>query len=59
MKYQVYLNKETSSFINKLAEKSNKKPNTCIKELIEQFVSLSKPLESQILKEVSNGRKDH
>ena len=57
MKYQVYLNKETSAFINKLAETKGKKPNTCIKELMEAFALMSKPLESQILKEVSNGER--
>ena len=52
MKYQVYLNKTTSEFINKFAELDNKKPNTVIKELIEQFVKLSQPVELKIFEEL-------
>lgn len=52
MKYQVYLNKKTSEFINKYAELTNKKPNTVIKTLIEQFVRMSEPVESKIFEEL-------
>lgn len=52
MKYQVYLNKETSEFINKYAEMDNKKPNTIIKELVESFANLSKPIEMKIFEEL-------
>lgn len=52
MKYQVYLNKKTSEFINKYAELTNKKPNTVIKTLVEQFVRLSEPVESKIFEEL-------
>lgn len=52
MKYQVYLNKKTSDFINKYAELDGKKPNTVIKELIENFVRLSEPVESKIFEEI-------
>ena len=52
MKYQVYLNKKTSEFINKYAELDGKKPNTIIKELIESFVRLSEPVEMKIFEEV-------
>lgn len=52
MKYQVYLNKKTSEFINKYAELDKKKPNTVIKELIESFVRLSEPVEMKIFEEV-------
>lgn len=52
MKYQVYLNKETSEFINKYAEIDGKKPNTIIKELVESFANLSKPIEVKIFEEL-------
>jgi len=52
MKYQVYLNKETSEFINKYAELDGKKPNTVIKDLIESFANLSKPMELKIFEEL-------
>lgn len=59
MKYQIYLNKPTSQFINKLAEKEGKASATIIKALVEAFVALSKPVEGQILKEVGqNGNND-
>lgn len=54
MKYQIYLNKEASQFIEKMAIESNKKQATVIKTLVESFVKLSKPLEDTILKEVKN-----
>jgi DNA-directed RNA polymerase subunit F len=54
MKYQVYLNKKTSEFINKYAELDAKKPNTIIKELIESFVKLSEPVEVKIFEELSS-----
>lgn len=53
MKYQIYLNKPTSQFINKLAEKEGKASATIIKSLVEAFVALSKPVEEKIFKEVS------
>lgn len=53
MKYQIYLNKPTSQFINKLAEKEGKPASTIIKSLVEAFVALSKPAEDKILKEVA------
>lgn len=53
MKYQIYLNKETTTFINKLAETSGKKAPTLIKELVESFVKLSKPLEDRVFEEVA------
>lgn len=57
MKYQIYLNKETSDFISKLAEKEGKPSATIIKTFVEAFVKLSKPVEADILKEVAaNGR---
>jgi len=58
MKYQIYLNKETTEFINKLAEKKSKPASTLIKALIEDFVKLSKPLEKDILKEMDNNGKE-
>lgn len=53
MKYQIYLNKTTSQFINKLADKEGKPSATIIKSLVEAFVALSKPVEDKILKEVA------
>ncbi len=53
MKYQIYLNKPTSQFINKLADKEGKAPATIIKSLVEAFVALSKPVEDKILKEIN------
>ena len=50
MKYQIYLNKETSILFNKLAEKSDKKPATVIKQLLESFARLSQPMEGELLK---------
>lgn len=35
MKYQIYLNKDTSTLINDLAQKNNQKPATLIKQLVE------------------------
>lgn len=49
MKYQIYLNKETSILFNKLAEKSDKKPATVIKQLLESFARLSQPMEGDLL----------
>lgn len=54
MKYQIYLNKKTSEFINTYAKLDGKKPNTVIKELIESFVRLSEPVENKIFEEVKN-----
>ena len=52
MKYQIYLNKPTSDFINKLAELKGISPATAIKGIIEDFTTLTKPLENKILEEV-------
>lgn len=57
MKYQVYLNKETSTLINGLAEKNNIKPNTFIKTFIEKFMRIYSATEEQVSKELSNGDK--
>lgn len=35
MKYQIYLQKDVSDIINKVAKYEGKKPNTLIKELLE------------------------
>ena len=52
MKYQIYLNKEASDFVNKLAESSSKKPATIIKAILESFIIVSKPYEDKIAEEV-------
>lgn len=42
MKYQIYLNAETSEIINKMADKDNKKPNTFIKQMLESIMKIAK-----------------
>lgn len=51
MKYQIYLNKPTSQFINKLAELQGKPQATIIKALLEAIVAMSKPHEDVIMTE--------
>lgn len=41
MKYQVYLNKETSEIVNKIAEQNGIKPNTQIKQFMEVLIAES------------------
>lgn len=41
MKYQIYLNKESSDYINIIAKHENKKPNTLIKELLESMLKVA------------------
>lgn len=36
MKYQIYLNKETSAFVNLFASQNNMKPSTVIKQIVEE-----------------------
>lgn len=57
MKYQIYLNKETSITVNKLASKDGTKPNTYIKKFIESFMRIYNATESTIAKELANGDK--
>ena len=52
MKYQIYLNKETSITINELAQKDNSKPNTYIKKFLEAFMRIYKASEDQLVKEL-------
>lgn len=68
MKYQVYLNKETSHFIELVAEQEGKKPNTVIKGFIEGLYKagmmeadrLEAEMKAQMLKEAeSNGNGKH
>ena len=56
MKYQIYLNKETSDFIEAVATKSQAKPVAVIKTLVEKFVSVMKPSEATILKEIEEAQ---
>lgn len=42
MKYQIYLNQETSEIINKMAEKDEKKPSTFIKQMLESIMRIAK-----------------
>lgn len=55
MKYQVYLNKETSILINDLAERNNLKPNTFIKTFMEKFMKIYSATNDQLERELSNG----
>jgi len=41
MKYQIYLNKETSDFINKASEQTKTKPATFIKKTLEGIFTAS------------------
>lgn len=41
MKYQIYLNKKTSDFINKASKQSNMKQATFIKQMIEGIIEAS------------------
>lgn len=50
MKYQIYLDKQTSEIINGISEKENRKPASLIKEFLEGFFKVA-----QAVKEV----KDH
>lgn len=42
MKYQIYLNKDTSILINELAEKNKQKPASIIKQLVEGCMRIAK-----------------
>lgn len=42
MKYQIYLNKETTEVINTIAKASNTKPSTFIKDFIEECFNFTK-----------------
>lgn len=42
MKYQIYLNKDTSILINELADKNQQKPATIIKQLVEGCMRIAK-----------------
>jgi predicted DNA-binding protein len=57
MKYQIYLDKETSEAINLMAEHDNKRPNTFIKELVEAMVRIAKATAEQTTKEVNHDGK--
>ena len=42
MKYQIYLNKDTSDFINLASEQEGIKPATLIKQIVESITSITK-----------------
>ena len=42
MKYQIYLNKDTSEIINAIAQKEGRKPASLIKEFMEEFFVIAK-----------------
>lgn len=51
MKYQIYLNKSTTELVNYLAEQSNLKPNTFIKQLLEDLLKHSLEVTQKLLNE--------
>lgn len=53
MKYQIYLNKDTSEIINKMAQKDNKKPATFIKQMLESLMNIAKQTAFATEKELS------
>ena len=49
MKYQIYLNKETSMLVNELAEKNKQeKPATFLKKFIESFMKIYKSTQEEV-----------
>lgn len=59
MKYQIYLNKETSEFIEFVAKNDKKKPATVIKHLVESlFKGLGEAMTEEQRKEVSKSVAD-
>lgn len=42
MKYQIYLNKETSDFIERASQQEGIKPNTLIKQIVESITKITK-----------------
>lgn len=42
MRYQIYLNKETTEIIEKVALEEGKKPSTIIKQLLESMLRIAK-----------------
>lgn len=61
MKYQIYLNKDTSTIIEACALKDNKKPNTLIKELLESMFRIAQATANQTQMEINkygNGKQE-
>lgn len=60
MKYQIYLNKETSELVNAISKLQGKKPNSFIKEFIENcFETTEKVFNEEQLDQVRDyGRKE-
>lgn len=54
MKYQIYLNAQTSRVINGLAEKEGKKPATLCKEVLETLIQTAL---KQAEQELTTGKK--
>ena len=52
MKYQIYLNKETSEIVEKIAKASNRPSATVIKELFEGMLRISKSTSDQLDREL-------
>jgi len=57
MKYQIYLNKETSDFINYVSEQEEIKSATLIKRLVEDMVSITLATKKETEKALQRGLK--
>lgn len=54
MKYQIYLQKDVSDIINKVAQFEGKKPNTFIKDILEQNFRLAYTQATEVIKGKEN-----
>lgn len=53
MKYQIYLNKETTEIVERIAKASNKKSATIIKEMFESMLRISQKTAEQLDRELA------
>lgn len=58
MKYQVYLNKETSKVIERIAQVEGTKANTLIKKIIEGLISKASETALSMTKDIFSLRKE-
>lgn len=57
MKYQIYLNKQVSEVIELYAEMTGKKPNTLIKEYVENCFKIAMETSERTLEELQGNGK--
>ena len=57
MKYQIYLDKETSDFINGASEQEGIRPATAIKRIVESIVRVTIATKQATEKELQNVKK--